>query len=240
MYAGKRVLGLIPARGGSKGIPGKNIRKIGGEPLIAKAIRVGLSSCHIDSVVVTTDDEEIARIARLFGARVPFMRPAELAKDSSRTIECVVHARDALLSMGEEYDAVALLQPTSPLRRVRDVDRAIELFYERGERGVVSVSRVKENPILIRTMGEDGELSPLLSVSSTMRRQDMPAFYRVDGGIYVNDARSLTAETSLNDNPVGIIIPEWNAIDIDDMDDWREAERRIGLLSLVGVAGGED
>lgn len=224
---GLKVLGLIPARGGSKGIPGKNIKLLNGRPLISYSIEVALASKYIDDVVVTTDSEEIAKLSRSFGAEVPFMRPPELAQDSSKTIDCVVHARDELIRLGRRPDVVVLLQPTSPLRSALDVDSALELFFREGCRGLVSVSKTEENPVLIRAMGIDGELKPLLDIPSTVRRQDMPEFYSVNGSIYINLADELTLETSLNDNPIGYVMPAKRSVDIDTIADFQEAEDRL-------------
>lgn len=229
MLQGKKFLGLIPARGGSKGIKRKNIREIAGSPLISYTIRAGLASKALDAVVVSTDDEEIASVARSYGAEIPFMRPAELAGDTSKTVDCVVHAVRTLASEGREYDAVVLLQPTSPLRRASEIDDACELFLETEMRGVASVSEVHDHPILIRSIGEGHELHKLLEgTGSTARRQDMPAFYRVDGGIYVNATSTLGLDTSFNDNPIGYVVEDADsAVDIDTMEDFRRAERLL-------------
>lgn len=132
MYEGMTFLALIPARGGSKGIPRKNVRPLSGKPLISYTIEAALNSVVIDDVVVTTDDEEIAEVARSYGAEIPFMRPAELAADESKTIDCVVHARDTLRAMDREYDAIVLLQPTSPLRVAEDIDAAASVWMTHG------------------------------------------------------------------------------------------------------------
>ncbi|CEO88250.1 acylneuraminate cytidylyltransferase family protein [Syntrophaceticus schinkii] len=126
MYKGKKILGLIPARGGSKGLPGKNIKPLCGKPLIAWAIEQGLASKYLDKVIVSTDDEEIAKVSRSFGAEVPFMRPGELATDAAKTIDVVVHALEFLKQRGGlEFDYLALLEPTSPLRKNGDIDKSI-------------------------------------------------------------------------------------------------------------------
>lgn len=234
MYDQHRVLALIPARGGSKGVPGKNIKELGGRPLIAYTIVAALGSRYVDDVVVTTDDERIAKVAKDFGARVPFMRPAEFALDSSATIECVVHARDELLRQGERYDCLVLLQPTSPLRDSDDIDEAIEVFVGHGCEGVVSVSPAEQNPILIRSKDAWGRLSPLLNTSSTVRRQDMPEYYCVNGSIYVNRIDDLSLDTSLNDNPIGYVMRGACAIDIDTIEDFKEAERIIQGSRSIG------
>lgn len=226
-----KILALIPARGGSKGVPRKNVKLLGDKPLIAYSIAAAQKSVYVDDIVVTTDDEEIAETSKRYGAEVPFMRPAELAADTSKTIDCVVHARDELASMGRLYDIIVLLQPTSPLRRAEDIDKSIEMFIERGRLGLCSVSVVEDNPLLLRTIGEGGVVHPLISQSSTMRRQDLPVYYKVDGSIYINRAEDLSINTSLNDNPIGYVLPKEKSIDIDSFEDFRRAEEALGLFS---------
>lgn len=227
MYDGMTFLALIPARGGSKGIPRKNVRPLDGRPLIAYTIEAALESVAVDDVVVTTDDEEIAAVARKCGAEVPFMRPAELATDESKTIDCVVHARDAMCGMGREYDGLILLQPTSPLRKSSDIDEAVTVWAAHGKLGLCSVSVAEENPLLLRTLGEGGVVHPVISQSSTMRRQDVPAYYRVDGSIYINRFFELSLSTSLNDNPIGFLMSKKRSIDIDTFEDFRHAEEAL-------------
>ena len=238
MYQGKRVLALIPARGGSKGIPHKNIRLLKGHPLIAYSIAASKNSAYIDRVVVTTDDEEIARVACQYGAEVPFLRPAELATDYSKSIEALVHAVETLAVSGDVYDSVVWLQPTSPLRRSAEIDAAIEVFYSHGCLGVASVCEVSENPVLTRRIDASGVLHPLLPVSSTLRRQDMPKFYHVDGAIYINKASDVSIETSLNDNPIGYVMPDRRSVDIDCIDDFRRAERLLEELGGTVLEAG--
>ncbi len=227
MYGEKRILALIPARGGSKGIPHKNVVLLGGKPLIQYTIDAGLKSRYIDTVMVSTDDREIAETAERCGARVPFLRPAELASDTAKTIDAVLHAVETLREAGETYDCLVLLQPTSPLRTAEDIDGAVERFYACGRQGVVSVSEVNDPPILMRTIAEtpEGErLIPLLEGSSTCRRQDMPAYYRVNGSVYVNAAETLKRDTSFNDNPVPYRMAKDHAVDIDEPADLALAE----------------
>ena len=230
MYNNKRILALIPARGGSKGIPHKNIALLAGKPLIAYSIDAGLKSRYIDYVLVSTDDEEIAKVSKACGAQIPFLRPAGLAGDRAKTIDAVLHAVSALREIGEEFDSLVLLQPTSPLRTAEDIDGAIEVFYAGGRRSVVSVSEVSDHPILIRTIVETEEgarLQPLLSVGSTCRRQEFPLFYRVNGSIYINAIEMLNPETSFNDNQVPFVMKKSHAIDIDEPVDLRTAEWAI-------------
>ena len=224
----RRVLALIPARGGSKGIPRKNIQDLGGHPLIWHSIRAATGSVYVDDCLVSTDDEEIATVARDCGAQVPFLRSPELAQDGSKTIDCMVETVTRLADMGRHYDIVVLLQATSPFRTATDLDRALERFEELGERGLVSISEVDTSPILMRTMADDGTLAHLLDLDSTVRRQDMPTYYTVNGAIYINRAEEIRPETSLNDNPVGWVLDRSRALDIDEPADLEEARRIIG------------
>lgn len=224
MYHGKKIIGLIPARGGSKGIKDKNIADLCGKPLIAYSIECGLQSKYVDSVVVTTDSERIAEVSRQYGARVPFMRPAQLAQDTSTTLDAVLHALGVLRDLGEEYDVLLLLQPTQPLRTSRDVDGAIEAFFQNSMQALVSVCEVDDHPLLIRTIETDGKMKKMLSVSSTCRRQDMPPYYRVNGCIYINDLNSFDDNTSFNDNVIPYIMPRERSVDIDDPADLYMAE----------------
>lgn len=215
MFHGKKILALIPARGGSKGIKDKNITDLGGKPLIAYSVECGLHSKYVDSVVVTTDSAKIAEVAKQCGARVPFLRPAELASDTAKTLDAVLHAVKTLEGMGESYDLLLLLQPTQPLRTSEDVDGAIELYFEQSCEDLVSVCEVSDHPILIRTI-EQGRLHNLLACSSTCRRQDMPAYYRINGCIYINAVARLNENTSFNDNPVPYVMEQSHSVDIDE------------------------
>ncbi len=230
MYETNRILALIPARGGSKGIPHKNITPLAGEPLIKYSIDAALQSKYIDYVLISTDDAEIAEISKKFGAKVPFLRPKELASDTAKTIDAVLHAIETLQEAGETFDSLVLLQPTSPLRTAEDIDGAVETFYQNNRRPVVSVSEVSDHPILIRTIEQtpEGErLKPLLEGSSTVRRQDMPPFYRVNGSIYINPFEEIRRTTSFNDNPVPFVVPTSRSVDIDEPLDLVLAEFRM-------------
>ena len=224
MFGKQKILALIPARGGSKGINDKNIISSAGKPLIAYSIEAAKKSKYIDSIVVTTDSEKIAEVAKRYGARVPFLRPAELAADTSKTIDAVLHAIKTLKSMGENYDTLVLLQPTQPLRTTDDIGKAIELYYESGENGLVSISSVDDSPLLIRSIDEDGKLINLLSQNSTCRRQDMPNYYKVNGCIYINKIDEINENTSFNDNKVPFIMDKEHSIDIDELSDLWMAE----------------
>ena len=219
MFDGKRILALIPARGGSKGIKGKNIIPVAGKPLIAWTVEASLKSRYIDDTVITTDSRDIAEVAERFGAEVPFMRPSELADDKAKTVDAVIHALDTLRNAGRVYDVLILLQPTSPARTSDDIDGAIHVFFAKCERGLASVSPVEDSPLLIRSVNSDGEMTPLLDVNSTCRRQDMPEYFRVNGSIYINRVADINPFTSFNDNPTAYIMSREHSVDIDELKD---------------------
>lgn len=219
MYQGQKILALIPARGGSKGIRNKNIIDLCGKPLIAHTICPALQSKYIDEVVVTTDSEAIAEVSRAYGAAVPFLRPPQYAQDTSKTLDAVLHAIRTLEESDVRFDVLVLLQATQPLRTVEDIDGAIEQFFAGGEKSLVSVSPVNDHPLLIRTIDKNKTLSPLLPQSSTCRRQDMPPFYRINGCIYINAIRDLNDSTSFNDNLCPYLMEASHSVDIDEMAD---------------------
>ena len=228
MYKNKRILAVIPARGGSKGIPSKNIFNVGGQPLIKYTIDCAKNSKYLDRTVISTDSTEIKRVAEEYGGDVPFMRPAELALDTSKTIDCIVHAVDTLKEMGEEYDYIVLLQNTVPLRKSLHVDKAIEKIINSNERSLVSVTEVEQHPILMRTLNEDESVKNLLHMNSTMRRQDFPKFYKVDGAIYIQKIDDeFNLNTSLNDGKLGYIMERKYTTDIDNYIDIKIVEYYI-------------
>ena len=217
MYKNKKILAVIPARGGSKGVPRKNIIEVGGHPLIKYTIDCGKNSKYLDRVVISTEDLLIKRVAEENGGDVPFLRPKELAEDTSKTIDCIAHAVNTLKSMGEEYDYVMILQNTVPLRKSWHVDESIEMLIDSSERSLVSISEVDEHPILMRTLNEDKTVKNLLQMNSTMRRQDFPKFYKVDGAIAIQKIDDeFNLETSINDGKLGYVIERKYSTDIDN------------------------
>lgn len=225
MYKNKKILAIIPARGGSKEIPLKNIIEIYGKPLLVYSIECAKESKYIDKVIISTDSLLIKEIAEKNGGEVPFLRPSELAQDTSKTIDCLIHAVNCLKKYGEEYDYVVLLQNTSPLRKGKQVDEAIEKLLESNERSLVSITEVEENPVLMRTLNKDGILKNILSVNSTIRRQDFPKFYRVNGAIYIQKIDSgFNLSTSLNDGKLAYIMDEKTSVDIDTYLDIKKIE----------------
>jgi len=186
MYLGKKCLALIPARGGSKGVPQKNIREVAGRPLIAWTIVEAKKSKYIDSLVLSSDDNMIAKIAKDWGCDVPFTRPTELARDETPGIDVVLHALEKL----PEYDYLILLQPTTPLRTVQDIDGCFEFFIQQKANVCVSVSEVSKTPYWMYTLNEENHMNPILDTNFP-RRQDCPKVYSLNGVLYIADTRWL-------------------------------------------------
>jgi N-acylneuraminate cytidylyltransferase/CMP-N,N'-diacetyllegionaminic acid synthase len=226
-----RVLAVIPARGGSKGVPHKNIRLLGGRPLISYTIDAASGARLLDRTVVSTDDTEIAEIARQYGAETPFLRPAELARDESLAEPVLDHAL-GWLEEHESYlpDYVMLLQPTSPLRTAEDIDNAISLALEKDADGVVSVCPAKHHPYLIKRLGEDGQISDFLTLDRTYkRRQDLPPAFGLTGAIYmVKRDILLESHTFYTDRTYPYIMPVERSLDIDTLWDFAMAELILG------------
>lgn len=219
MYKEKKILAVIPARGGSKGIPKKNITLINGKPLIQYTIDEALQSRYLDDIIVSTDSLEIASISKKLGAQVPYLRPTHLALDHSKSIDTLLHVIEEQNKLGFQYDYAVLLQPTQPLRKHWHIDQAIEKMISSNQSSLVSISKVKEHPLFIRELKEDGTVEPLLPNNSTVRRQDFPTYYRVNGAIYINKIKELNHNTSLNDNTLGFIMDSEYDIDIDELVD---------------------
>lgn len=212
---------LIPARGGSKGIPRKNIRPIAGKPLIAWTIEAALCSTRVAEVIVSTDDEEIAAVARAHGALVPFMRPASLAQDQSPSIDPVLHALDQL----PQHQAVLLLQPTSPLRRTADIDACLDLAATRGWPSVVSVVEADSHPFWTYRLGDQAALLPFADGPAATRRQDLPGAYALNGAMYFADAAWLRRTGALvHADTHALVMAREHSVDIDTPLDWRIAE----------------
>lgn len=185
MYKGLSVLGFIPARAGSKGVPGKNIRPLAGKPLIVYTIEAARKSGVFDCLLVSTDGDEIAQIARQAGADVPFLRPAVLATDTARGIDVLRHAVSWLEERGIRYDCVMILQPTSPLRAPEDITNALDLLIERSADAIVSVCEVDHHPWWCNTLPADGCMKDFLRPGIPSNRQELPRYYRLNGAIYL-------------------------------------------------------
>ncbi|NOT47999.1 MAG: acylneuraminate cytidylyltransferase family protein [Acidobacteria bacterium] len=239
-----KVLGIIPARGGSKGVPRKNIRLLCEKPLIAYTIESALNASRLTRTILSTEDEEIAEVGMSCGVDVPFLRPKELAEDFSPTLPVVLQALETLEHAGEQYDAVCLLQPTNPLRRSSDIDSCIELLERTGADSVISILPVpaEYNPKWVYWKSEDGTLGLATGDNEpTSRRQDLPPAFHREGSVYVTRTEVVRDQQSLyGKNILGYeISPEFSS-NIDTLNDWQEVEARIsrkngGSVKLSGV-----
>lgn len=223
MYQNKKIVAIIPARAGSKGIPNKNMAIINNKPLIYYTINKALSSKWLDEIVVSTDGEEIAAYAASLGVKV-VKRPKNLALDTSKTIECIMHTLDSLARMGQQFDYMLILQPTSPLRTTAQIDGIISWMIDNGFESAVSVSHIPYNALLIRYKNNDNGLINICAEQSTVRRQDMKQTYYVDGSLYLYETNILTLETSLNDAKYGYEIDALSAVDVNTPDDLQTCE----------------
>jgi len=227
-----RILGIIPARGGSKGIPRKNLVSLCGRPLIAYTIEAGLSSEMLSRLVVSTEDAEIAAEARKLGADVPFLRPTELATDDARSLPVVQHAVKAVeAEEGARFDVIVMLQPTTPLRTAGDIDEGIRLLLDTGSDSVVSVVDVGANhPYRMKRIDESGRLVNFVDQGfEDMRpRQELPPVYIRSGDLYIaRRAVVMEQNTLVGDKCRAVVIPEKRAVNIDTPLDLLRAEQAL-------------
>jgi CMP-N-acetylneuraminic acid synthetase len=217
-------LAIIPARSGSKRVPDKNTTLLGGMPLIAHTIKAAASSRKIDRTVVSTDSEQIARIAREWGGDVPFLRPPEIAGDASPAIETILHAVNTIERDGCRVDAVVLLQPTSPFRTAAHIDAALDLFESSGADTVTSIRELSEHPYWCWTI-KDGDFKPYFSKDHmSMGRETLPPAFIENGAIFVV-RRSLVAKNTIyGERIVPYLMSRESSLDIDTLDDLRLAE----------------
>ena len=222
MIGDKQVLGVILARGGSKGLPRKNVIDLAGKPLIAWTIEAGLASAYVDRLILSSDDEEIMRVAEEHGCDVPFQRPDNLAEDDTSSMDALLHALEQI----PEYEYVALLQPTSPLRTAEDIDACIEKMDRLEVPACVSVTKTDKPPQWMYTLQGDDRLAPVLPEEERVtRRQDAPSTYTLNGAIYVADTNWLVKHKSfMHDETVAYLMPSDRSVDIDDEVDMRIAE----------------
>lgn len=226
----EKILAVIPARGGSKGVKRKNIRELNGRPLIAWTIEQAKKSKYIDRVVVSTEDEEIAKISKEYGAEVPFLRPEELAKDHTSGIDPVIHCIE-WLEKNQKYhaDYVVLLQCTSPKRKAEQIDEAIEKMLSQQGRAdsIISVCRAEHSPYWMQKVNDSGLLEDFIRHDrvSYARRQDLPEVFRLNGAIYIAKTKSLLENRDFQTNrTLPYIMDEFSSLDIDNELDFRIAE----------------
>jgi len=226
------ILALIPARGGSKGVPRKNIKQLRGKELLRYSIEFGLSCDFLTRVVVSTDDEEIAEVGRKAGAEVPFLRPPELAEDGSPTIDTVIHALDFFQEQEVHFDVVCLLQPTVPFRHPVDLEEALNTFVARDGDSLISVRPVPHvyNPHWVYEQDVATGFLKMATGDTKIipRRQDLPKAYHRDGSIYLTKTEIIRERRSLyGDRLLHVEMPHSPNINIDTLQDWEAAEKYL-------------
>ncbi|MFA6447580.1 MAG: acylneuraminate cytidylyltransferase family protein [Patescibacteria group bacterium] len=228
MHKNKKILGLITARGGSKGIPRKNIKVLAGKPLVAYSIEAGEASRLLTRCIVSSEDAEIIEISKKFGADVPFVRPLELAQDSSTSLAVVQHAVSWLKdNCGEEYDYVMILQPTSPLRTAQDIDEAIKMVVDTGADSVMGMKELGDCSINKFKKIVDGVILPLFEDEGAFstRRQDIDQkIYKRNGAIYVTKTELMMQGDLFGKTSLAHIMPEERSVDINILHDFIVAE----------------
>ncbi|TDA65746.1 acylneuraminate cytidylyltransferase family protein [Sulfuricurvum sp. IAE1] len=223
MISDKKVLAVVPARSGSKGLPGKNIRPFCGKPLLQWSVEHGLKAACVDRVVVSTDSEIIADIAMSSGADVPFLRPPELASDTATSVDVVLHAAGYLAEHGDPFDLVVLLEPTSPLREAKDIDSAMNmLFADPQAESIVSVAPVgSQHPSFLMKLDTVGNLTPFAGSFRVLRRQETEPLFFLDGTLYISKLPYLgDKKTFYHDRTMGYVVPKFKSFEIDDIDDF--------------------
>lgn len=230
MINGKLVLAIIPARGGSKRVPEKNIREVGGKPLIGWTIEEAKRSKYIDRLILSSEDKEIIKVAKAWNCEVPFSRPLKLAQDNTPGIEPVIHAIQAI---DEWYDYVVLLQPTSPLRKAEDIEGCIDLCIQKNALACVSVTEAEKNPHWMFTLDKEGQMRPLIQQKerSISRSQDLLKVYVLNGAVYIAKVDwFLKNKSFITKETIGYVMPPERSLDID-------SELDIKIVSCLLEAG---
>jgi CMP-N,N'-diacetyllegionaminic acid synthase len=223
---GKRVLAIIPARAGSKGLPGKNIRPLAGKPLLGWAVEAACGAALVDDVIVSTDSREFADVAAAHGAAVPFLRPDALASDTAPSIGYIIHALDKLAAGGETYHYVVVLEPTSPLTESADVDAALAQLHGALDRAdaIVGVTHLETvHPAFCVTRNEAGVITPHgdASFDNLPRRQDLEPVFALDGSLYISTVAAIHARRSFcHDRTLGFVTQRHQALEVDDLVDF--------------------
>ena len=230
-----KILGIIPARGGSKGVPGKNIKLLEGKPLLQYTSDVAKASKYLSKIVLSSDDDKIIELGKILGLDVPFKRPNNLAQDKSPTLPVIMHALDFYADQGEFFDAVCLLQVTSPFRTIEFLETAIETFLENDTDSLVSVIEVPHeyNPHWVFEADDKGVLHISTGESEIIsRRQDLPRAFHRDGSVYLTKTEVLKNQKSLYGKSISYIESSKKTyVNIDTLEDWDKAEQLVGVFN---------
>ncbi|MGV6986377.1 acylneuraminate cytidylyltransferase family protein [Providencia hangzhouensis] len=226
MINNKKVMAFIPARGGSKRLPHKNILPLAGQPLISWSIGAAQNSRYIDDIFVSTDDTDIAEVSTNYGVKVPELRPSHLATDEASTESVLTYTLD---KFGKDVDIIVLLQPTSPLRNAQHIDNALEMYIEKNAFSIVSVTPCEHSPLWANTLPKNHSMGDFIRPDSLKRSQDLSTFYRINGAIYIFDAKKLMEYGEIRYTPesYAFIMDQIHSVDIDQSIDFIFAELLI-------------
>lgn len=218
------MIAIIPARGGSKGLPGKNVRPLNGKPLIAYAVEEALKAKHIERVIISTDDEDIARVAVEYGAELPFMRPAELASDTAKAVDNYIYTIGRLEEEGgKPIDSFVVLQPTSPLRIAEDIDGAVELFEQKDADSVISYCPEAHPVTWHKYLDDEGRFVNIFDDTIENRQVNRVSYYP-NGAVYVFKTSLIRQKKYFSDKSYAFVMPRNRSIDIDFVEDFEYAE----------------
>ncbi len=219
-----KALFIILARGGSKGLPNKNIKLLNGKPLIAYSIECGLNSKYCTDLIVSTDSVQIAVMAKNYGANVPFLRPEHLANDTAKSAEAIIHAIDFQAQLGKEYDLIVLLEPTSPLRDTEDIDNALERFIsvKNAYTCVSIVESESAHPTYLFYKNKENIITSFLDADNVVRRQDLNKLYYPEGSFYIANTQIFKEQKTfyINNHTLGYDLPKWKSFEIDTLEDF--------------------
>ena len=233
-----RHIAVIPARSGSKGLKDKNVKLLNGKPLMAYSIEAALRSKQFDCIHVSTDSERYADIARKYGADVPFLREDELATDSAGTWDVLRYVIRKYETLGQTFDTVTLLQPTSPLRDEADICSAFRIFLEKEANSVISVCEAEHSPMLCNTLDQEGSMQGFIDMNKVGRRQELPDYYRLNGAIYMQCTERLMEKKDLyGERSYAYVMEKLHSVDIDDAFDFLMAEAALKYEENTGARG---
>lgn len=221
----EKILAIIPARSGSKGLKDKNVKEMNGKPLIAYTIEVAKESELFSDIIVSTDSEKYANISKKYGAEVPFFRSEDLSGDGASTNDVVIEVLENLEKIGKEYDTFIILQPTSPLRTVEDLRNAYGLYKKNKANSVVSVCEMEHSPLWSNTLSESNSMDNFLEKIGNKNRQQLEKYYRINGAIYISNVEYFKKYKNFyKEKSYAYIMSREHSIDIDEELDFRIAE----------------
>lgn len=224
-------LAIIPARSGSKGLKNKNIKMLLGKPMMSYSIKAAIESEMFSEIMVSTDSEEYAEIAKQYGANVPFLRSSEMASDNANSWDVVREVLNLYSQEGKEFDTVCVLQPTSPLRNCDDIINSYKIYKSKLANTVIGVCETEHSPLWENVLPEDNSMDCFISKENRCRRQLLPTYYRINGAMYIVNAKEILKSDNIYLNSYAYIMPKERSVDIDSELDFIIAETMIKYFS---------